>query len=375
MFNVTRRSMLRLIGMGGSASITGCMDGGGQQKLSNPTNNSTQQIDVEVDVDRIAADPADVPDPVTHDEPKHHDIQIETEELTAELRDGVTFDYMTFDGQVPGPMYRVRRGDTITVSLKNPESSKHPHNIDFHAVYGTGGGAKASMAMPGETQTFKFKCEYPGAFIYHCAVPNLDQHISAGMFGMILVEPEEGLPEVDREFYLGQHEVYTDKTADAKGHHSFSFEKMKKETPTYVLFNGEWYPFTPDRYGRLEAEKGEKIRTYLVTGGPNLTSNFHPIGNVWTKAWPNGSVKTDPDEYVQTMKAAPGSTFIGDMDTPVPETIKLVDHALTRVARQGLMAEIDVSGQPEPDIFDPQKTETKSENTDTSENESDHRHN
>jgi nitrite reductase (NO-forming) len=359
MFDTTRRRVLGALGVGGTASVAGCTFGADTEPSetnADPTDSVANQSG-DVDVDRVAGDPTDVPDPIDRDEPTEHEITLEIEEVTAEIEEGVTFDYMTFGGQVPGPMIRVRRGDTIDLTLKNPEESGMPHNVDFHAAYGTGGGAEATNVAPGEEARLRFRAEYPGSFIYHCAVPNLDQHISAGMFGMILVEPEAGLPEVDREFYLGQHEVYTNKSAGEEGHHGFSFGTMTREEPTYVLFNGEKYPFTESGYGTLTAEKGEEIRVYLVCGGPNVTSNFHPIGNIWTEAWPNGAVSTDPDEFVQTMKVAPGSCFVGTMETPVPERIKLVDHALSRVARKGLLAEIDVEGEPEPEIFDPDPDE------------------
>jgi nitrite reductase (NO-forming) len=181
----------------------------------------------------------------------------------------------------------------------------------------------------------------------------MDQHISTGMFGMVLVEPKEGMPAVDREFYLGQHEVYTDKPVGEEGHHSFSTDAMLNEEPTYVLFNGEKAPFTQDGYGTMSAETGETVRVFLVTGGPNVSSNFHPIGNVWTRAWRDGALAGQPEQYVQTMKVPPGSCMVGEMDLPVPERIKLVDHALTRVVRRGLLAEIDVTGPERPKIFDP----------------------
>jgi nitrite reductase (NO-forming) len=185
----------------------------------------------------------------------------------------------------------------------------------------------------------------------------MDYHISAGMYGMILVEPKDGLPEVDHEFYFGQNELYTDKGTGKEGHHGFNMDAMADENPTYVTLNGEKYAYAAARKGPLEVQKGDSVRVYLVTGGPNLTSNFHPIGNVWSEAWPNGAIESRPDKNVQTMKGAPGSCFVGTMETPVPERIKLVDHALSRVTRKGLLAEIDVLGEDEPDIFDPNPNE------------------
>jgi nitrite reductase (NO-forming) len=300
----------------------------------------------------VAADPTDVPDPIDRDEPKHHDVTLTAKEVTAKVEDGVTFNFMTFDGQVPGPMLRVRQGDTMSFTMENLPENARPHNVDMHAIYGTGGGSVASTAAPGESNGYDFTARYPGAYIYHCAVPNMDQHISAGMFGMILVEPKEGLPEVDHEFYFGQHELYTDKSTGESGHHRFDMDAMAREDPTYVLLNGEKYAYAAAKHGPLKASVGETARVYLVVGGPNLSSNFHPIGNVWTEAYRDGSLGR-PEEHIQTMKVPPGSCMVGEMDLPVPERIKLVDHALSRVARKGLLAEIDVTGEKKPETFDP----------------------
>ncbi|MFB6074413.1 MAG: copper-containing nitrite reductase [Haloarculaceae archaeon] len=358
MIPTSRRDLLKVLGIGGTASLAGCAAQAPGTSTATGTQNDATATDTataaQTDVDRVAADPTDIPDPVDWNEPRHHDVTLQVKEVTAEIEPGVTFNFMTFEGQVPGPMIRVRQGDTVSFTLENLSSNSVPHNVDMHAIYGTGGGNVATTAAPGESNGERFTAEYPGAFIYHCAVPNLDMHISSGMFGMIVVEPQDGLPEVDREFYLGQHEVYTDKSAGTQGHHNFDMQSMAAENPTYVLFNGEKAPFTPDVYGPMQANQDETVRVFMVTGGPNLTSSFHPIGNVWTKAYLQGSLASDPMEYVQTQSVPPGSTFVGELDLPVTERIKLVDHALSRVVRKGLLAEIDVAGEERNDIFDPE---------------------
>ena len=177
----------------------------------------------------------------------------------------------------------------------------------------------------------------------------MDEHISRGMFGMIVVEPEDGLPPVDREFYLGQHELYTKEPFGSTGLLQFDYSSMEHEDPNFVLFNGTVGAFTGA--SALKAKVGETIRVFMVSGGPNLTSSFHPIGNVWKNCWPQGALANAPLHYVQTQSVPPGSCFVGEMELPVPETIKLVDHALTRVARKGLLAEIAVEGQANPGVY------------------------
>ena len=366
MFETTRRRVLGALGLGGAATIAGC-------QASAPTNQpppaqaaigSTSQG--QVDVDTVAADPADVPAPIDREEPETVQHTLTVEEVTAEVEPDVTFDYMTFDGQVPGPMIRVRQGDTVELTMDNPPENAMLHNVDFHAVYGTGGGAVATTAAPGDANSMRFQATYPGAYIYHCAVPNLDYHISAGMFGMILVEPAGGLPAVDHEFYFGQHELYTNKDTGEAGHHGFDMGAMADEAPTYVLLNGEKYAWAAANHGPLEVAQGDAVRVFLVTGGPNVSSNFHPIGNVWSRAYRDGGLPADDlagygDRHIQTMKVPPGSCMIGEMETPVPSRIKLVDHALSRVVRKGLLAEIDVLGDEDEAVYDPDFGDTSHE--------------
>jgi nitrite reductase (NO-forming) len=353
----TRRRILQALGLGGAASIAGCASTAPTADNTQATTAAaTEQTEApqSTDVDRIAADPNELPGPVDWSDPRHHEVEMTATERVAEIEPGVTFTYMTFDDRVPGPMVRVRRGDTVTMTLENAEENSMPHNIDLHAVYGPGGGAEASTVAPGETAQFEFQAQYPGVFVYHCAVPNLDQHISSGMYGAILVEPEDGLPEVDRELYFGQNEIYTDSDPGAEGHHSFDFDTMAAEEPTYVALNGEAQPFTADGYGPVIVEKGERVRIFWANGGPNLISSWHGIGNVWETFYRDGALASDPDHYVETAPVAPGSVAAAEIDTPVPGPIKLVDHSLSRVARKGMLGVIQVEGEPEPGIFNPE---------------------
>lgn len=343
----------------------GAMIGGGllsafgfpfaQEMKASPMNETINKdkLSALAFANRLAADPTDVPPPITRKKPKTVRVNLEAKEMIGEIEDGTKFHYMTFGGQVPAPMIRVKQGDTVILTLTSAEENIMLHNIDLHSVYGTGGGAEATFVTPGASQTIKFKAVYPGAFIYHCAVPAMDQHISSGMYGLIFVEPKEGLPKVDHEFYLGQNEIYIENEAGAQGMQEFSFEKMKNENPDYVVINGEKTAITAGRYGPMKVKKGETARIFFVNGGPNLASSFHPIGNVFTKAWREGAIKSNPERFVQTMMVPPGSCGIFEMDYPVPSTVHLVDHALSRVEYKGMGADIEVEGTPDKSIYDP----------------------
>lgn len=346
--DIGRRSLFRLL-VAGAATL-------GIAKVGWPLGLEAAQADEKGPTladphAKVVANPTHIPPPIKRDHAVHHDITLEAREVVAEIEPGATFKYMTFGGQVPGPLLRVRQGDTVKLTLKNLASNVYLHSVDMHAIYGTGGGSVATTVLPGQSKSEFFKAMYPGAFIYHCAVQELDFHISSGMYGMIVVEPSDGLPKVDREFYLGQNEVYTVEGFGEKGLHRFDAKAMVREQPTYVLFNGAVNALTHGRFGAMQAKVGEKIRVFMVNGGPNLTSSFHPIGNVWSRAWQQGSLASEAMRYVQTSTVAPGSAFVGEMELPVPETIKLVDHALSRVTSQGLLAEIHVAGAENSSVF------------------------
>ena len=300
---------------------------------------------------RVSADPTKIPAPIRRSNPITHQVSLEVREVVAEIKDGVPYRFMTFNGQVPAPLIRVMEGDTIELTLSNPAGNMNPHSVDFHSCYGSGGGAAYTLVGPGQTKKIRFRVNDPGAFIYHCAVTDLDYHISSGMYGMMLVEPKGGLPAVDHEFYFGQNEMYIKDPVDAHSLATFDTDAMIKETAQYVVLNGAFNAITEEHYGALKVKKGETARLFFVNGGPNLISSFHPIGNIWNKAWLQGSLANPPFRFLQTMQVNPGSCAIFEMKFPVPETVKLADHSITRTARQGLLAEIHVEGSPEPDIF------------------------
>lgn len=298
--------------------------------------------------DSVARDPANVAKPVGDRAPKVVDYTIESFEHEAELDDGTSYNYWTFDHKVPGPMLRVRVGDTVNIHFKNSPSSRTIHSIDFHAVTGPGGGADVLQVPPGGERSMSFKALKPGVFVYHCATPMVAQHIANGMFGLIVVEPEGGLSKVDREFYVMQSEVYT---VGGHGHHGkqeFDVKKLLKEDPEYFVFNGKVGALTKDY--PLTAKTGENVRIFFGVGGPNFTSSFHIIGEIFDKVLQLGSFTSTPLYDVQTVLVPPGGATMVELVTEVPGNYMLVDHALSR-AELGLAGVLQVSGKPRPDLF------------------------
>jgi nitrite reductase (NO-forming) len=292
--------------------------------------------------------PTDVAAPIGNRPPTILRVDLTAVEVEGQLAEGTTFTYWTFDGAVPGPFLRVRQGDTVELHLKNEASSHMAHSIDLHAVTGPGGGAAVMQVAPGQEKAFTFKALNPGLYVYHCATPMVAQHIANGMYGLILVEPEGGLPPVDHEFYVMQGEIYTQSPFGATGKQEFSQEKLLAEAPEYVVFNGAAGSLTAQH--PLVATVGQSVRIFFGVGGPNLTSSFHVIGEIFDRVYDQASLTSPPLTDVQTTLVPPGGATMVEFKLEVPGRYILVDHALARMER-GLAGFLMVDGAANPEVF------------------------
>jgi nitrite reductase (NO-forming) len=255
----------------------------------------------------------------------------------------------TFGGTVPGSFIRVREGDLVEIRLRNAAASTAPHNIDLHAVTGPGGGAPVTLAMPGHEAAFTFTALNPGLYVYHCAMSPVAVHIANGMYGLILVEPKEGLPKVDREFYVMQSEFYTSGKYGEPGLQKFDMAKGIDERPPYVVFNGSVGALTGA--GMLQAKVGERVRMYVGNGGPNLTSSFHVIGEIFDNVYAeggNGAVAHN----IQTTSVPAGGAAIVEFGVDKPGDYMLVDHAIFRALHKGAVGMLRVTGPDVAGIYD-----------------------
>jgi nitrite reductase (NO-forming) len=296
----------------------------------------------------IVRAPDDLPGPLNRSTPETVRVDLETVEVQARLADGVSYTYWTFNGKVPGPFIRVRVGDMVEVHLKNAKNSMMSHSVDFHAVTGPGGGAVMTQTPPGGETSFTFQALNPGLFVYHCATPMVADHIAMGMYGMILVEPEGGLPKVDREFYVMQGEIYTAEKMGTKGLNTISMDNLLDERPTYFVLNGAVGGLTTEH--PLKAKVGETVRIFYGDAGPNFTSSFHVIGEIFDRVYNQGSLTSAPLTNVQTTLVPAGGATMVEFQTQVPGRYLLVDHSLSRMER-GLMGYLLVDGDPHPEIY------------------------
>jgi nitrite reductase (NO-forming) len=296
----------------------------------------------------IVRDPSDLPAPIRARPPQIVRVDLDTVELKGQLDSKTTYNFWTFNGKVPGPFIRARVGDTLEVHLKNDADSIMIHSVDFHAAIGPGGGAEFTQADPGQEKIVTFKAMVPGLYVYHCATPSVPHHITNGMYGLVLVEPEGGLPQVDREFYVMQGELYTARPFGAQGEQEMDYEKLISERPEYFLFNGAVGALT--RSHPLRARVGETVRIFFGVGGPNFTSSFHVIGEIFDHVYEGASLGALPLTGVQTVSVPPGGATVVDFKIQRAARYTIVDHALSRLER-GLVGFLIVDGPRDDDLM------------------------
>jgi hypothetical protein len=328
-----------------------------------------------------------VPPPLTRKTPALIKVYLESSVVNTEIKRGLMYSYWTFNGRVPGPFIRSRVGDVLEVHHTSTDESGMPHNVDFHAVTGPGGGAPVTTVVKGEERIAWFKLLHPGLYIYHCAAPPVMDHVANGMYGLILVEPKEGLPKVDHEFYVMQSEIYAKYPQDVQeeikpdGHdHSahggenkiegkddfwgeeiggnqpegpvqlvFSHQKGLDESPMFVFLNGSYGALQTDE-GKLKAKVGEKVRIYWGNAGPNLISSFHVIGEIFDNVYREGDLTSPPGHNIQSTLVPAGGATAVEFDLQVPGTYTLVDHAIFRVEK-GAVGYLEVEGKPNHEIY------------------------
>lgn len=295
----------------------------------------------------VLTDAPNVPPPIKRRNPTKLVVNLEVIEKEMPIAEGVTYTFWTFGGSVPGRFIRTRVGDQVEFNLHNHPDNRMPHNIDLHAVTGPGGGAASSFVAPGYTAQFSFKVLNPGLYVYHCATAPVGMHIANGMYGLILVEPAEGLPKVDREYYIMQGEFYTRGSYGEEGLQPFSMAKALREDADYVLFNGRAGSLVGDN--AITANVGETVRLFVGNGGPNLVSSFHVIGEIFDLVHTEGG--GTPNRNVQTTLVPAGGAAWVEFKCEVPGTFILVDHSIFRTFNKGALGMLKVNGKKDKEIY------------------------
>lgn len=262
---------------------------------------------------------------------KIHDIYLIAEEKQNIVAKGAFQQLWTYNGQVPAPVIHVRVGDTVRVHLENPATNKLPHSVDFHASQVAWNDEMTSI-NPGEKKLYEWKADYAGVWMYHCGSNPALHHIASGMYGMVIVEPREGLPKVDHEFAIVQSEFYMGKAGDVTDLHKAS----STHSPDYVVFNGvaNQYKDHP-----IEVGTGKKVRMYVLNAGPNEDSSFHIVGTIFNRVIKEGMalVPENKGHYgVQAVDLAPAQGAIIEFTTAEDGLYPMVTHAFNFVGKGAL---------------------------------------
>ena len=262
---------------------------------------------------------------------KVHDIHLIAEEKQNVVAKGVSQQLWTFNGQVPGPVIHVRVGDTVRVHLENPTTNKLAHSIDFHASQVAWNDEMTSI-NPGEKKLYEWRADYAGVWMYHCGSNPALHHIASGMYGMVIVEPSEGLPKVDHEFAIVQSEFYLGKAGDITDLHKAG----ATHGPDYVVFNGVAFQYKDHP---IEVGTGKKVRMYVLNAGPNEDSSFHIVGTIFNRVIKEGMelVPENKGHYgAQAVDLAPAQGAIIEFTTAEDGLYPMVTHAFNFVGKGAL---------------------------------------
>ncbi|WP_430734270.1 multicopper oxidase domain-containing protein [Fodinisporobacter ferrooxydans] len=254
-----------------------------------------------------------------------HDVQIEmtAQETDVEIAPGVKYHSWNFNGTVPGPVIKVKQGDTIHFKLKNMDP-KIPHSMDFHAVTAAPNKDFANVA-PNKEGEFTYTAENPGVFMYHCGTAPVLMHIANGMYGTILVQPKDGYPtdkRINKEFVITESEVYKQN----------DFNDMKNGSPSYVLFNGK----TTEANKPLYAKVGDWVRIYFNNVGPNDVSSFHVVGTQFDTVYVDGN----PQNVLHGLQsyAVPASGgLVVEFQVKKEGIYPIVDHEFSKATKGAIM--------------------------------------
>jgi nitrite reductase (NO-forming) len=254
------------------------------------------------------------------------EVELVAQETTQTVAEGVDYQVWTFNGTAPGPVIRVKVGDTIRFTLRNDSSLGLAHSIDFHAAQ-TPWDKNYQPVQPGETLTFDWVARFPGVFMYHCGVPPVLHHIANGMYGAIIVEPEGEL-EPAREYVMVSSELYaTDEPQD--GVFVGDVDAMESADPTYVVFDGMF-----NRYldAPLQARPNELIRLWVMNAGPTLTNAFHVIGALFDRTYADGN-PANTQYGLQTYNIPPGAGAMFELRIPDAGLYPFVTHSFAYTGR------------------------------------------
>ena len=257
------------------------------------------------------------------------EVELTVEEKLMTVAEGYQQKVWTFGGTVPGPVLHTQVGDTVRVHLVNPTESEVSHSIDYHASQVAWNDEMRSIA-PGDDLVYEFTTDYAGVWMYHCGTDPVLHHIANGMFGMVIVEPEGGLPPVDNEFFLVQNEWYLGPQGDIS-----SLEKANQGAPSpdLVMFNGVAKQYLDNP---IEVPTGETVRLFVLDVGPSIDSSFHIVGTIFNDVIKEGvrlAAGNEGNWGSQAVDLSPAQGAVIELTTAEDGLYPIVTHAFAYPGR------------------------------------------
>jgi len=197
-------------------------------------------------------------------------FQLEGKPVAKEIN-GLRIRMYGYNGQIPGPLIKVRQGSTIFVNFTNNmdiETTVHWHGIRLENKFDGVPNVTQAPIKPGES--FLYKLDFPdeGIYWYHPHVrEDLQQEL--GLYGNIFIEPSSPkyFNSVDKEEFIFLDDIKMAKNdVDAFGK-DFARYALMGRFGNVLLVNGE------EDY-KLNAKKGDIIRFYITNSANARTFNF-----------------------------------------------------------------------------------------------------
>lgn len=253
-------------------------------------------------------------------EPGPKEFTISAVDATVFVAKDTPYAGWTWDGTIPGPMLRAVQGDEVTVTIRNDGAITH--SMDFHSAK-TPPNVNYRNVAPGEEFTWTFPATTPGAYMYHCGTAPVLMHIGAGMYGAMIVDPEEGWSPA-QELCFVQSEFYFENPNDEIM--VPSMEKMMLASGMMmdlVTFNGYANQYVEKP---IQIKVGEPVRIFVMNAGPNVWCSFHVVGAIFDNAYVNAN-PANPLHGLQGITIGPGDGACVEFTVEEPGEYVAVNHA------------------------------------------------
>ena len=238
---------------------------------------------------------------------------IASDQDTKEISPGVFYNVWTFNGTVPAPTLRATEGDLIRINFIN--NGTHFHTLHFHGIHPAEMDGVFEGIAPGGKFTYEFIAEPFGVFPYHCHIQPLEEHISHGLYGALIIDPKEPRPSAD-ELVMIMNGFDTD---------------FDTENNFYAVNTIPYYYM----HHPIQIEKNKLVRIYLLNMLEfDPLNNFHLHANMF-HFYPSGTLQT-PSDYTDVATMNQGERGIMEFSYKYPGKYMFHAHK-TEFAEKGWM--------------------------------------